>query len=598
MQSFKKLALLLKLKMCPCVILTESQGKENNVLKNIVMKTIFNFISGFMLLLICCSGYTSIAATSEAGSTAANAGTKITVVSSPELTPLANSWSEAYAKIQPGFQVKVVERAEGQPAVAGQLQLVSEKAAEVTGDFQMKMVVGRDAIVPIMHSGNPHSEFILQKGMTADMFGGILSGKLNQDWSSILDLDGKAPLKVFLPEEQSIRSSIAGYVRLNDNEILSAILPGPEEVIAAVQRDPNAIGFCRLGDVADMENNVFVSNIRLLPIDKNRNGRMDYFENIYSDPGKFIRGVWTGKYPSALCENLYLVSETLPEEASTLAFLTWINSDGQDMLQASGYSALAGIERNANREALTLPSGIPASSPAPASPALWIILIASSIILAVAYFIYYMQKQIKSTPLSTEPIRVANSLNESVIQAPAGLYFDKTHTWAIMEANGRVRVGVDDFLQRLTGTITRIKMKEPGEKVRKGEKILTLVRDGKQLEIYAPVTGTIQEYNKALLADSSLLNSSPFGEGWVYAIEPANWLKEIRFMFMGEKYREWLTNEFARLRDFFAASVQSNTLAYNQVILQDGGEIHDQVLADLEPEVWEDFQTNFLDIYR
>jgi len=565
------------------------------------MKTIFNFVSGFMLFLICCTGYNSHAATSAAESTAANAGTKMTIVSSPELIPLAATWAAEYAKIQPGFGIDIVERTEGQLAVAGQFQLVTEKSAEVFGnEFQWRMVVGRDAIVPIMHSGNPLAEVILQKGLTSGMFSGLLSGKINPDWSSILNLEGKAPIKVYLPEEPVIRESIARYVRLDEKEILSVTVAGSGEVVAAVQRDPNAIGFCRMGDVADLGNNVFMNNIRLLPIDKNRNGRMDYFENIYTDPGTFVRGVWIGKYPSALCENLYLVAESLPEDETSLAFLGWVNSEGQDLLQAAGFSALANMERNANREALSIPSGIPASTPAPASPSpvLWIILVASVIVLTLAYIIYFMQKRIQSVQLPAEPVRVATSLNESTIQAPAGLYFDKTHTWAIMEANGLVRIGVDDFLQHLTGTITRIKMKEPGERVRKGEKIMTLVKDGKQLEIYAPVTGTIQEYNQSLLTDSTLLNTAPYGEGWVYAIEPANWLKEIRFMFMGDKYREWLTNEFARLRDFFAVSVQSNSLAYEHVILQDGGEIHDQVLADLGPEVWEDFQTNFLDIYR
>jgi hypothetical protein len=66
-------------------------------------------------------------------------------------------------------------------------------------------------------------------------------------------------------------------------------------------------------------------------------------------------------------------------------------------------------------------------------------------------------------------------------------------------------------------------------------------------------------------------------------------------MFMGEKYKEWLRNEFSRLRDFVADSMKVNTLAYSRVILQDGGELSDNVLADLGPEVWEDFQTRFID---
>jgi len=184
------------------------------------------------------------------------------------------------------------------------------------------------------------------------------------------------------------------------------------------------------------------------------------------------------------------------------------------------------------------------------------------------------------------------------MDVPKGLYFDKTHTWAFMEQDGNVRVGIDDFLQHITGKLTKIRMKEAGEKVRKGEAIVTIIRDGKQLNIYAPISGTILAQNESLMTDSAILNSSPFFKGWVYQIEPKNWLREVQFMFMGEKYTDWLRDEFVRLKDFIAASVRTDEMVYAHVILQDGGELTDNVLADMGPEVWEDFQTRFIDTSR
>jgi hypothetical protein len=67
---------------------------------------------------------------------------------------------------------------------------------------------------------------------------------------------------------------------------------------------------------------------------------------------------------------------------------------------------------------------------------------------------------------------------------------------------------------------------------------------------------------------------------------------------MGEKYKEWLSDEFKRLKDFFTISVLSDRSAYQPIILQDGGELTDNVLADLSPEVWENFQTSFIDKSR
>jgi hypothetical protein len=94
------------------------------------------------------------------------------------------------------------------------------------------------------------------------------------------------------------------------------------------------------------------------------------------------------------------------------------------------------------------------------------------------------------------------------------------------------------------------------------------------------------------------MNSSPYSDGWIYMIEPRNWLKDIQYLLMGEQYREWLKDEIIRLKDFFATSVKTNSLVYSHVVLQDGGEIADHVLADLGPDVWEEFQTEFIDSAR
>jgi len=186
------------------------------------------------------------------------------------------------------------------------------------------------------------------------------------------------------------------------------------------------------------------------------------------------------------------------------------------------------------------------------------------------------------------------AFNEQVVDIPIGLYYDKTHTWAYMEKDGMVRIGIDDFLQHITGPITRVKMKSTGEKIRKGKEVLSIIQKGKQLDIHAPVSGTIKKQNKALTKSSSLINSSPYSDGWVYMIEPTNWIKEIQYLITGNKYKEWLKSEFSRLKDFLAVSVKPN-VEYAH-ILQDGGELKDGILEDLGPEVWEDFQINFIDI--
>ena len=129
----------------------------------------------------------------------------------------------------------------------------------------------------------------------------------------------------------------------------------------------------------------------------------------------------------------------------------------------------------------------------------------------------------------------------------------------------------------------------------KNEMILTLVQDGKQLNIYAPVSGIIREVNEELVTSPSLINESPFDNGWVYIIEPTNWQRETGFLSMADNYREWLRSEYRRLKDFLAATVNSEHVSPEHTVLQDGGEVKTWVLQELNPRVWEDFQREFID---
>lgn len=186
------------------------------------------------------------------------------------------------------------------------------------------------------------------------------------------------------------------------------------------------------------------------------------------------------------------------------------------------------------------------------------------------------------------------SFNENSILFPKGLFYDKTHTWSFMQENGTVRIGVDDFLLHITGTINKIKIKKSGDKIVKGEHIFSIIQNGKQLNINAPISGVIKSYNSHLLENPEIINYSPFIDGWIYNVEPSNWNKDIKFLILAEKYKEFLKNEITRLKDYLSSSklLFNNDISF--VVLQDGGELKDNLLEDFSPEAWEEFQVKYL----
>jgi glycine cleavage system H lipoate-binding protein len=212
-------------------------------------------------------------------------------------------------------------------------------------------------------------------------------------------------------------------------------------------------------------------------------------------------------------------------------------------------------------------------------------------ILADVLIQYYQKKKTVHTVLDSDK---TYAFQESSVILPKGLFFDRSHTWAFMEKNGKVKIGINDFLQHVTGPITSVSMKEAGEEIKRGEELVKISRQGKQLSIYSPVSGTIKKQNFDLLKDSTKINTSPYNDGWLYMIEPGNWLKETQLMKMAEKASDWLKTEFIRLKDFFALYTKQETPGFAPV-LQDGGSIREGALAEMGPKIWEDFQTHFID---
>jgi len=416
-----------------------------------------------------------------------------------------------------------------------------------------------------------------------------------QNWATLVDEGKNSPLRFFVINEENARSALATFT--NSSQLSIANISTEVELISQIQKDPLAIGFCNVTAILGKENQGLLPNIRLMPIDKNGNGKIDHMEDIYSDINVFLRGVWIGKYPKSLYSSVYLCSNSEPSSESELAFLNWVLTDGQQLLNENGYCELINTESQAQLDKINT-ALIATSTTENVSKTGWILVIIAMILtlgmIITAGVRRYRKQQIPVLEFNNYSI----GFDDKSLLLPQGLYYDKTHTWAFMEKDGNVTIGIDDFVQHITGPVTRIELKKHGEKFKKGDVLFSIIQAGKQLHLYAPVSGIIREYNTALNAKSSLLNTSPYADGWVYKIEPSNWVKEVQLLDMADKYKKWIHAEFARMKDFIAVILKPGDVEFHSIVLQDGGELKEGVLSEFGPEVWEDFQTNFLDTFR
>ena len=87
-------------------------------------------------------------------------------------------------------------------------------------------------------------------------------------------------------------------------------------------------------------------------------------------------------------------------------------------------------------------------------------------------------------------------------QVPENVRYHAGHTWALSESRELVRVGMDDFASKLIGKIDSIALPQRGRWVRQGQKIWTIFRDGKSVDMVSPIEGTVTDINEAVMKES------------------------------------------------------------------------------------------------
>lgn len=519
---------------------------------------------------------------------------ELQLVCSPEFASLASQLASDYMKEHKGIEIRVtpvddwaVNGALGKGCIA----LVNKGCvAGLKGEDNFKLVVGRDAIVPVMSTRHPQKELIMEKGISAEEFARIYSSTGQLTWGEVLGNSDQHPVQAYIPGESCAKNYLADFLQTDVESFVGIETMEPGEMLKKIGSDPGAIGFCSLACLMNLENSEMDAGIGYVPVDMDGDGRIGEFENIYKSGSMLSHAIFVGRFPRSLYSRVYALTAEQPAGGNEMAFLEWMIGDGQLTLASAGMMELGYSERNSGMEKLAGKDYSLANVPVKATPARVYLLVGGFLLLlgALSYLISRITGRRSETPDLNYP------QGDGSAAFPGGLYFDRSHTWAFMEKSGRVRIGIDDFLQNVCGPVTRVQMRQPGEQLKRGEAFMTLIQNGKRLEIKSPVSGIVEEQNDELVDDASLLNSDPFAAGWVLMVKPVNWISELKSYFMGEPYTDWLKTEGARLKEFFASALKRQDKKEVALVMQDGGEISGGILESFGPEVWEEFQEGFI----
>lgn len=174
---------------------------------------------------------------------------------------------------------------------------------------------------------------------------------------------------------------------------------------------------------------------------------------------------------------------------------------------------------------------------------------------------------------------------------PEGLFVGAGHTWARLDADGSIRVGVDDFASRLLGRLDRLEVASEGAALARDDAAVVLHQGSKSVALASPIEGTVTAVNTDVLQHPEQLRTEPYERGWLLRIRPRHLASELRELRIGDEARDWLRQEVARFADFLGRQLPADAVG---ATLQDGGLPASGVLEQLDRTAWESFEEEFL----
>ena len=126
---------------------------------------------------------------------------------------------------------------------------------------------------------------------------------------------------------------------------------------------------------------------------------------------------------------------------------------------------------------------------------------------------------------------------------PDELYYTKDHTWARVEDDGIVTVGMDAFGAKAAGNIEFIDLPMEDDEFESGEAFGSLESAKWVGGLLMPVGGTVIAANESIEDELGLISEDPYGEGWLIKVKPSNLKDDLKSLVHGDNVLPWLKKE-------------------------------------------------------
>lgn len=184
---------------------------------------------------------------------------------------------------------------------------------------------------------------------------------------------------------------------------------------------------------------------------------------------------------------------------------------------------------------------------------------------------------------------IGESPSKHKFNVPSGVFISPAHAWANIELNGMIRVGIDDFAQKLIGQIDDVELPKRGQNVKKGDPLFSIKQASRSVMIPSPVSGKIASVNSELLYRTELIKMKPYELGWVCCLEPTNLSSDLQSLRIGADAVSWYQKEIDKFSEMMKKISQEKLKP--EASTEGNGKMEKE---QMDEEVWEAFSKAFL----
>ncbi|MFC1614480.1 glycine cleavage system protein H [Gemmatimonadota bacterium] len=167
-----------------------------------------------------------------------------------------------------------------------------------------------------------------------------------------------------------------------------------------------------------------------------------------------------------------------------------------------------------------------------------------------------------------------------------GVFYHQGHGWARPGKGGVVKVGMDDFAQKLLGSPNSLELPEVGTRVEQGGRAWKVNVDSKAVNMLSPVEGVVVAVNEQAVGSPESVCRDPYGEGWLIKVKVPKLKSNLKNLFSGRLADAWMEETVENLRGRLSGDLG--------IVLQDGGMPVSGFVRNLSPDNWEEIAREFL----